>query len=194
MKYPWMPLFWGDFLANTLDLSAQEIGAYVLLIAHAWEREAEICVKDAQRIARVDNRHWGDVRAKLDGFFEPVGGLQGQATVVRHPRVAKELANAGELSSKRKHAAMQMHANRRASASVLHQFCIPHSHSLESSLGKVREAPSVQVHGLRPPTTATWRPRIDETEGYRSPPKKSDNDLADPNREDLKALEAKAKP
>ena len=128
MKYPWMPLFWGDFLANTLDLSAQEIGAYFLLIAHAWEREAKVCVKDAQRIARVDNRHWGAVRDKLAGFFDPPDGLQGSASVVRHPRVAKELANAGELSNKRKDAAMQMHAKRRASASVLHMHPPSPSH------------------------------------------------------------------
>ena len=52
MKYPWMPLFWGDFLANTMHLSAQEAGAYLFLIAHAWENEGKIPA-DKVRICRI---------------------------------------------------------------------------------------------------------------------------------------------
>ena len=42
MKYQFMPVFWGDFLANTMDLTAQEVGAYLLLIAHAWEHDGRV--------------------------------------------------------------------------------------------------------------------------------------------------------
>src|SRR5207342_2665701 len=52
MKYPWMPLFWGDFLANTMHLSAQEAGAYLFLIAHAWEHDGEI-PGEKVRLARI---------------------------------------------------------------------------------------------------------------------------------------------
>ena len=99
MKYHWMPLFNGDLLANTLHLSAQKFGAYMLLIIHAWENKAKVKVADAQRIARVDNRHWVTVRDTLAPFFDPPDGLRGSATEVVHRRVANELAKAAEMSN-----------------------------------------------------------------------------------------------
>lgn len=167
MKYPWMPLFNGDLLANTLHLSAQEFGAYMLLIIHAWEFSAKVKVADAQRIARVGNRHWAKVRATLAPFFDPPDGLQGGALEVVHTRVSTELAIAAEMSNKRKSAAEQMHANRRARAEQVHTQ-LPSLHSNNSSNGKVGDAPSVQVH-------ANFR---DPGVEYRSPPRaKSDNVL-----------------
>jgi uncharacterized protein YdaU (DUF1376 family) len=173
VKYPWMPLFNGDLLANTLHLSAQEFGAYMLLIIHAWEFKAKVKVADAQRIARVGNRHWAEVRATLAPFFDPPGGLLGGALEVVHTRVATELAIAAEMSNKRKTAAEQMHANRRARAEQVH---IHHLHSTSDNLsnGKQGEAAAVQMHS---PQAAGWRPRIDD-DNVRIPlAKKSDNVL-----------------
>src|SRR5262245_26838363 len=95
MKYPWMPLYWGDFFANTLHLSASELGAYVLLIAHAWEHDGLVPLDRAQRIARVDNRNWKHVKEKLLPFFEDIG-----PGTMRHVRVLSELAHAAEIASK----------------------------------------------------------------------------------------------
>ena len=69
MKYQFMPMFWGDFLANTMHLTAQEAGAYLFLIGHAWEHDGKIAVKDLQRVARVSNAHWHRVRPRLEQFF-----------------------------------------------------------------------------------------------------------------------------
>lgn len=154
MKYPWMPLFNGDLLANTLHLSAQEFGAYMLLIIHAWEFKATVKVADAQRIARVGNRHWVEVRDTLAPFFDHPNGLQGGALEVVHSRVAKELATAAEMSNKRKGAAMQMHANRRASASGLHAFCIP-----TSTITKESSSVSEQSNGRANPPATSPRPQ-----------------------------------
>jgi uncharacterized protein YdaU (DUF1376 family) len=168
MKYQWMPLFNGDLLANTLHLSAQEFGAYMLLIIHAWEFSAKVKVADAQRIARVGNRHWTKVRDTLAPFFDPPDGLQGGALEVVHPRVAKELAIAAEMSNKRKAAAEQMHANRRARAENVHTHYL-NTTNKDSSNGVRKEAEAVQVQ-------SNFRdPGVD----YRSPPRtKSDNVLA----------------
>jgi uncharacterized protein YdaU (DUF1376 family) len=168
MKYPWMPLFWGDFLANTMHLSAQEAGAYLFLIAHAWEHNGCIPCAHAQRIARVNNYHWAKVRAVLEPFFEIRGGTSEVIPpMYYHARVHQELTSADELSNKRKDAAVQMHAKRRANADGLHMH-LP-SHSLrESSNGKEGEVPSVQMQG-------NYR---DKGVDYRAPPaKKSDNEL-----------------
>jgi uncharacterized protein YdaU (DUF1376 family) len=162
-----MPLFNGDLLANTLHLSAQEFGAYMLLIIHAWENKAKVKVASAQRIGRVGNRHWAEVRATLAPFFDPPGGLLGGALEVVHRRVATELAIAAEMSSKRKAAAEQMHANRRARAEQVHTHH-PYTTSKNYSNGKEGEAPTVQVQ-------VNYR---DPGVEYRSQPRtKSDNVL-----------------
>jgi uncharacterized protein YdaU (DUF1376 family) len=179
MKYPWMPLFWGDFLANTMHLSAQEAGAYLFLIAHAWEHEGEIPGERVRlaRIAHVRQDQWNKVWSELQTFFEiKAGGLLINRTYV-HTRVRTELHRLGKISSKRKAAAEQRHgkSNGYAPASTF-------TSNLESSLGKEGEAPRVQMH-------ANFR---DKGVDYRAPPaKKSENDLADPSRDDLKTLLAK---
>jgi uncharacterized protein YdaU (DUF1376 family) len=180
MKHQWMPMFWGDFLANTMHLSAQEVGAYALLIAHAWEHNACITVADAQRIARINNRHWLKVWGKIAVFFEPLDGLEGSSSKVRHPRVAKELAIAAETSSKRKGAALQMHANRRARAEQMHT---PHPTPLKKDLANGKNQPRARYERASPELQLAQKQHLgispDKGMDYRAPPaKKSDNILA----------------
>jgi uncharacterized protein YdaU (DUF1376 family) len=129
MKYPWMPLFWGDFLANTMHLSAQEAGAYLFLIAHAWEHAGRIPGESVRlaRIAHVRHDQWKKVWGVLENFFEPeaVGQSIGRptdqlATGFEHPRVMIELQRLGKISNKRKGAAMHMHSKSYASAEQVH--------------------------------------------------------------------------
>ena len=70
MKYKFMPMFWGDFFANTLHLTAQELGAYTALIGHVWEHDGKIAVTDVQRVARISNRNWHKVRPRVAPFFD----------------------------------------------------------------------------------------------------------------------------
>jgi uncharacterized protein YdaU (DUF1376 family) len=156
-------MFWGDFFANTLHLSAQEIGAYVCLIAHAWEHDGKIEVRHLLRVSRVTSHHWPKVRAQLEPFFRTTM----DPNFWIHVRVLSELTNAAEISNKRKDAALQMHSKRTASASILHMH--PPSQPIESlSIGKGSEAPSMQMHGKF----------ADKGNDYRSPPRsKSENAL-----------------
>jgi uncharacterized protein YdaU (DUF1376 family) len=178
MKYPWMPLFWGDFLANTMHLSAQEAGAYLFLIAHAWEHEGQI-PGDRVRLARIAHvRHdrWKEVWKTLEPFFERnavgpvITGTSDHG--YHHERVTDELHRLGKISSNRKAAAEQMLSKRSASAEQITPQITPYPTSTsnrESSLnGKGSEAQSVNVR-------VNYRdPGVD----YRSPPQaKSDNVL-----------------
>jgi uncharacterized protein YdaU (DUF1376 family) len=172
MKYQFMPMFWGDFFANTLHLSAQELGAYTALIGHAWEHDGNIAVEDLQRVARVSNRHWPKVRPRLSPFFDTSKVLHSW----HHERVHAELSKAAEISSKRKDAAQQMLSKRSANA----QQTPPHTTTIlpiESlTNGKGSEAPTMHVQ-------VNWRdPGVD----YRSPPKKKSDTPLQPLPEKLR--------
>lgn len=176
MKYPWMPLFWGDFLANTMHLSAQEAGAYLFLIAHAWENGGEIPAEPARlcRIAHVRQEWWSRVWKALEHFFVPIEGVSHTRCGYTHVRVIAELQRLGKISSKRKGAALQMHVHSSANAPTSTS-----TFNRESSLSEEGKAQPMQMHG-------NFR---DKGPAYRAPPRqKSDNDLDPAAREDLKAL------
>ena len=169
MKYPWMPLFWGDFLANTMHLSAQEAGAYLFLIAHAWEHEGRIPFEPVRlaRIAHVRQDQWKRVWRALEGFFESEaqGPLINSPTDqwYTHRRVTAELQRLGKISRNRKAAAEQKHSKselRLVNSSSDASTSTSTSNS-ESSLGK-------EARGA-------FR---DKGADYRAPPaRKSDNVL-----------------
>jgi uncharacterized protein YdaU (DUF1376 family) len=180
VKYPWMPLFWGDFLANTMHLSAQEAGAYLFLIAHAWEHEGQIPADHSRlaRIAHVRHEWWPRVWKVLENFFEPTPSSVTHMCGYTHVRVTAELHRLGKISSKRKAAAEQMHGKSNGFASTstsrskiesssdgkgMQPRARPEHTSLELQLAQKRHL------GISP----------DKGMDYRSPPaKKSENVLA----------------
>ena len=38
----WMPVYIGDYLRDTQDLSAEEHGVYFLLLMHYWQKNEQI--------------------------------------------------------------------------------------------------------------------------------------------------------
>jgi uncharacterized protein YdaU (DUF1376 family) len=157
MKYQFMPMFWGDFFANTLHLTPQEAGAYLFLIGHAWEHDGKIAVADLRRVARVSNYHWAEVRDRLEPFFSTLE----VPNFWYHQRVHAERTKAAEISNKRKEAALQMHSKSSANALQTTPHTTTTSTYLNASLGKGRQGSSPDL-GL----------------DYRSPPRqKTDNVL-----------------
>lgn len=79
MKSPspdtWMPLFIGDYLSDTMHLSAEEHGAYLLLIMYYWKNGGPIKndKKTLKKIAKISSKklenimHYFD--EKNDGFL-----------------------------------------------------------------------------------------------------------------------------
>jgi uncharacterized protein YdaU (DUF1376 family) len=176
MKYQWMPLFWGDLFANTLHLSAEEFGSYMLLIGHAWEHQGKIPVKDLQRIARASNFRWCKIRPRLSQFFNTIIDPNNW----HHDRVIMELTIAGEISNKRKDAAMQMHASQRANACNLHNHTTLHSRENSSNGKEGGDANRMQMHPEFEHSQSYTPSGMSPDKGleHRSPPRaKSDNVL-----------------
>ena len=132
MSRAWMPLYIGDFLADTMHLGATERGIYISLIMHAWQHDGTIPLDDRKlaKISGCDSRLWHLYRTTALQFFEIV---QPQCSTVepstaQHLRVVKELRRSDEISSKRKAAAEQMLSKRAANAQHLHTQSPSQSH------------------------------------------------------------------
>lgn len=90
MSPPWMPLYVGNYLADTRHLSTVEHGAYLLLIMHYWVKGGlPDDDKQLARIAGLADRDWRAVRQNIASFFG--NGWQ-------HKRIDAELERADNVS------------------------------------------------------------------------------------------------
>lgn len=80
----YLPLFVGDYLADTTDLTAEEHGVYLLLLMDLWKRDGRLPTDPVRlaRIARLDFARWESVWSTVSRFFELEGGsfIQGRLT------------------------------------------------------------------------------------------------------------------
>jgi uncharacterized protein YdaU (DUF1376 family) len=102
-----MPLWISDFLGDTLDLDAREIGAYMLLLMAMWQRGGAL-PSDPKKLCRIARagRGWPKTWAAIERFFVT------QNDVIVNNRLSAELqkvdtkrrvnAHAGALGGKAK--------------------------------------------------------------------------------------------
>lgn len=86
---PYMPLWVGDFLSDTQDLDAKEVGAYMLLLMSLWQRGGTLPndQKKLKRVARV-GRDWPRIWAALEPYFTL------ENDTISQDRLTKELQKA----------------------------------------------------------------------------------------------------
>lgn len=89
----WMPLYIGDYLADTGHLTTVQHGAYLLLIMHYW-RKRELPADDKQlaAIAKLPLRIWLDCKEIIQAFFHDGW---------KHKKIEAELAKRIQVSEKR---------------------------------------------------------------------------------------------
>jgi uncharacterized protein YdaU (DUF1376 family) len=92
MSRPWMPLWIGDYRADTAHLGATEHGIYLLLIMHYWQTGG-LPDDDRQlaRIACATDTEWKRAKPIISAFFKQPGW--------KHGRVEEELAEAAKKSA-----------------------------------------------------------------------------------------------
>ena len=64
----WMPIYIGDYLRDTVELNAEEHGAYLLLLMHYWQKSGEIGC-DIARLSRVAHASEEASRFILETYF-----------------------------------------------------------------------------------------------------------------------------
>lgn len=93
----WMPLYIGDYLADTMHLTTEQHGAYLLLIMAYWKNGGPLPSSDQQlaAICRLSQDSWVSYKSVICGFFEDRDGL------LVHERIEDEIAGANKNKSKR---------------------------------------------------------------------------------------------
>ncbi|MED0528105.1 DUF1376 domain-containing protein [Escherichia coli] len=92
---PYMQLYIADYLADTMHLSAEEHGAYLLLMFNYWQTGKPIPKNMLAKIARLTNERWADVEPSLQEFFCD----NGEEWV--HLRIEEDLASVREKLTKK---------------------------------------------------------------------------------------------
>ena len=92
-----MQLYVSDFVGDTLHLSTEQIGAYMLLLMAMWNAGGKLPADDQKlaRVVRLSVKKWRSIRADLMSFFD------GDDDHIWHHRLTKELQKSESKSQSR---------------------------------------------------------------------------------------------
>jgi uncharacterized protein YdaU (DUF1376 family) len=73
----WMPLYIGDYLSDTMHLSRDEHGAYMLLLMAYWRNGGPLADDDSRlrHVCKASTKEWAKLRPVLAPFFTIADGL-----------------------------------------------------------------------------------------------------------------------
>ena len=93
---PYMQLYVSDYLADTAHLTAQQHGAYMLLLMNYWQRGKALDNSNERlsHVARLSPEEWAQAKPTLEEFFVIEGNLW------THARVEDDLEKIREKSAK----------------------------------------------------------------------------------------------
>lgn len=94
---PFMQLYVSDFVGDTLHLSTEQIGAYMLLLMAMWNAGGRLPDDDAKlaRVVRLSVKKWRAIAPDLMAFLERKEGE------IWHNRLTKELQKSAAKSERR---------------------------------------------------------------------------------------------
>ncbi|ECY6147774.1 DUF1376 domain-containing protein [Salmonella enterica subsp. enterica serovar Bron] len=109
---PYMQLYIADYLADTMHLSTEEHGAYLLLMFNYWQTGRAIPKSRLAKIARLDNERWISVEESLSEFFID----NGEEWI--HERIEQDLASVHAKLEQRSAAGKASVAKRKANKTM----------------------------------------------------------------------------
>ena len=94
---PFMQLYVSDFVGDTMYLSTEQIGAYLLLLMAMWNAGGSLPNDAAKlsRVAKVSSESWASVWTDLAPYFDV------EADKISHGRLSLELAKFARKSAAR---------------------------------------------------------------------------------------------
>lgn len=117
---PFMQLYVSDFVGDTLQLSTEQIGAYMLLLMAMWNAGGRLPDDDAKlaRVARLSLKKWRALSADLLIFFEREGGEIGHGRLTRELHKAQGKSEARAAAGARGGAATALKTKAHAAANA----------------------------------------------------------------------------
>ncbi|VVT52244.1 Uncharacterized phage-associated protein YdaU [Kosakonia radicincitans] len=97
---PYMQLYIADYLADTMHLSTEEHGAYLLLMFNYWQTGRAIPKNRLAKIARLSNERWSAVEASLKEFFNDNGTEWVQERIERDLEAVRSSVNQKSAAGK----------------------------------------------------------------------------------------------
>ena len=115
-----MQLYVSDFVGDTLQLSTEQIGAYMLLLMAMWNAGGSLPDDDAKlaRVARLSAKKWRAISADLLTFFEREDGEIGHRRLTRELRKAQVKSEARAAAGARGGAATALKTKAHGSANA----------------------------------------------------------------------------
>jgi uncharacterized protein YdaU (DUF1376 family) len=97
---PYMKLYVADYLADTMHLTRDEHGAYLLLLMAMWRAGGKLPGDDARlaKITMSTAKEWAELKPVILAFFTRRGA------VITHKRLSREIAKYETVSEARKSA------------------------------------------------------------------------------------------
>jgi len=86
----WLPIYVGDYLADTMHLTTEQHGAYFLLILAYWKNRGKLANSRVQGIVRMDKDSWTINRGIVEELFD----TKSFPGFWYHKRIEKELQKA----------------------------------------------------------------------------------------------------
>ena len=98
----WMPVYIGDYLADTMRLSTEQHGAYLLLLMEYW-RSGELLDDDEElaAITRLPIETWIKHRKMLIRFFQVSGGKWKQKRADIELKNARKKRQSAKINGKK---------------------------------------------------------------------------------------------
>lgn len=100
-KLDWFPIYWQRFIIGTLDMSAEEIGAYILLLIHEWDKG--FLPEDQQELKKISRLSYKKLTKVLQKFENINGKLyNGTLEIIRQEQTdkANRRSEAGKLAAR----------------------------------------------------------------------------------------------
>jgi len=110
-KVPCLHFFPSDHIADTLHLSVEAQGCYLLILLHTWNNKCKPYEDDdkvLRRLLRITPAKWKKIKKEISPFFDL------SESSFRQKRLERTWAKALDRSQKSKEAAEKRHSMRRA--------------------------------------------------------------------------------